>query len=101
MHVLPGVHEKTNTAQGTDCVTLSQFISPPQGPYFAPPYEPLPPDVRFIYNGSPMDLSLKAEEAAGFFAKMLDHEYTTKDVFCQNFFQDWRKVCDWETSSWF
>ncbi len=40
-----------------------------------------------------MKLSPKAEEAAGFFAKMLDHEYTTKDVFCNNFFQDWRRVC--------
>lgn len=39
-----------------------------------------------------MDLSLKAEEAAGFFAKMLDHDYTKKRIFCDNFFQDWRKV---------
>ena len=39
-----------------------------------------------------MKLSEKAEEAAGFFAKMLDHDYTKKDIFCQNFFQDWRKV---------
>jgi len=38
-----------------------------------------------------MDLSLKAEEAAGFFAKMLDHDYTKKRIFCDNFFQDWRK----------
>ena len=65
---------------------------PPQGPYFAPLYEPLPEDVQFIYDGVPMKLSEKAEEAAGFFAKMLDHEYTKKDIFCQNFFQDWRKV---------
>jgi hypothetical protein len=44
-----------------------------------------------------MALSEKAEEAAGFFAKMLDHEYTSKDVFCDNFFHDWRKVggCVW------
>ena len=40
-----------------------------------------------------MELSEKAEEAAGFFAKMLDHDYTKKDIFCNNFFQDWRKVC--------
>lgn len=63
-----------------------------QGPYFAPPYEPLPEGVNFRYNGQVMALSSKAEEAAGFFGKMLDHEYTTKDVFCKNFFQDWRKV---------
>lgn len=39
-----------------------------------------------------MKLSEGAEEAATFFAKMLDHDYTKKDVFCQNFFADWRKV---------
>ena len=63
-----------------------------QGPYFAPPYERLPDDVRFVYDGREMELSQNAEEAAGFFAKMLDHDYTSKDVFCDNFFQDWRKV---------
>ena len=39
-----------------------------------------------------MALSLGAEEAGGFFAKMLDHDYTKKEVFCRNFFTDWRKV---------
>lgn len=39
-----------------------------------------------------MKLSEGAEEAATFFAKMLDHDYTKKDVFCANFFADWRKV---------
>ena len=68
------------------------YFYPWQGPYFAPPYEPLPPDVQFSYNGQPMELSEKAEEAAGFFAKMLDHDYTKKDIFCKNFFEDWRKV---------
>ena len=42
--------------------------------------------------GEVMELSEAAEEAATFFAKMLDHDYTTKDVFCNNFFADWRKV---------
>jgi len=40
-----------------------------------------------------MKLSTKAEEVATFFAKMLDHEYTTKEIFRKNFFKDWRKVC--------
>ncbi|XP_011404857.2 PREDICTED: DNA topoisomerase I, mitochondrial-like [Amphimedon queenslandica] len=62
-----------------------------KGPYFAPPYERLPSDVKFYYNGKPMKLSEAAEEAATFFAKMLDHDYTSKDVFCNNFFADWRK----------
>lgn len=39
-----------------------------------------------------MKLSLAAEEVAVFFAQMLDHEYTTKEVFRENFFKDWRKV---------
>lgn len=42
--------------------------------------------------GKVMKLSPKAEEVATFFAKMLDHEYTTKEVFRKNFFKDWRKV---------
>lgn len=41
-----------------------------------------------------MKLSTAAEEVALFFAQMLDHEYTTKDVFRNNFFRDWRKVRD-------
>ncbi|XP_066527172.1 DNA topoisomerase I, like [Hoplias malabaricus] len=62
-----------------------------KGPVFAPPYEPLPSKVRFYYDGKPMSLSPEAEEVATFFAKMLDHEYTTKDIFRKNFFKDWRK----------
>ncbi|KAG8431584.1 hypothetical protein GDO86_018106 [Hymenochirus boettgeri] len=61
-----------------------------KGPYFAPPYEPLPDDVNFYYDGKPMKLSPEAEEVATFFAKMLDHEYTTKEVFQKNFFADWK-----------
>lgn len=37
-------------------------------------------------------MSEEAEEVAGFYAKMLDHDYTTKDIFNTNFFKDWRKV---------
>lgn len=39
-----------------------------------------------------MKLSPGAEEVATFYAKMLDHEYTSKDIFRKNFFKDWRKV---------
>ncbi|XP_035242907.1 DNA topoisomerase I, like isoform X1 [Anguilla anguilla] len=62
-----------------------------KGPVFAPPYEPLPNKVKFYYDGKHFKLSEKAEEVATFFAKMLDHEYTTKDIFRKNFFKDWRK----------
>lgn len=62
------------------------------GPYFAPAYDPLPKHVRFYYDGKPMKLSLEAEEVATFYAKMLDHEYTSKEAFNKNYFGDWRKV---------
>ncbi|KAL2091318.1 hypothetical protein ACEWY4_013581 [Coilia grayii] len=62
-----------------------------KGPVFAPPYDPLPSNVKFYYDGKHMKLSPNAEEVATFFAKMLDHDYTTKDIFRKNFFKDWRK----------
>lgn len=46
----------------------------------------------FVALGKKVKLSLAAEEVAVFFAQMLDHEYTTKKVFRENFFKDWRKV---------
>uniref|UniRef100_A0A672JBG0 DNA topoisomerase I n=1 Tax=Salarias fasciatus TaxID=181472 RepID=A0A672JBG0_SALFA len=70
-----------------------------KGPVFAPPYEPLPGKVKFYYDGKPMKLSAPAEEVATFFAKMLDHEYTTKDIFRKNFFKDWRKEMTSEEKS--
>ncbi|KAF3689098.1 DNA topoisomerase 1 [Channa argus] len=62
-----------------------------KGPYFPPEYQPLPDNVHFYYDGKKVKLSLAAEEVAVFFAQMLDHEYTTKKVFRENFFKDWRK----------
>ncbi|XP_051879641.1 DNA topoisomerase I, mitochondrial-like isoform X2 [Pristis pectinata] len=62
-----------------------------KGPLFAPEYESLPSGVNFYYNGNQMKLTPAAEEMATFFAKMLDHEYTTKAIFRQNFFEDWRQ----------
>ncbi|XP_044750528.1 DNA topoisomerase I, mitochondrial isoform X1 [Coccinella septempunctata] len=63
-----------------------------KGPVFAPDYEPLPSNVKFFYNGEEMKLSEPAEEVAGFYARMLDHDYTSKEIFNTNFFKDWRKV---------
>ena len=45
--------------------------------------------------GKLLRLSAPAEEVATFFAKMLDHEYTTKEMFRKNFYKDWRKVGSW------
>jgi DNA topoisomerase-1 len=63
-----------------------------KGPLFAPDYEPLPKHVHFYYDGKKMKLSPETEEVATFYGRMLDHDYTTKDVFNKNFFKDWRKV---------
>ncbi|VDD91647.1 unnamed protein product [Enterobius vermicularis] len=65
-----------------------------KGPLFAPPYVPLPDSVKFSYDGKELKLSELAEEVAGFYARMLDHEYTSKDIFNNNFFKDWRKAID-------
>ncbi|XP_012542563.1 DNA topoisomerase I, mitochondrial isoform X1 [Monomorium pharaonis] len=63
-----------------------------KGPVFAPPYEPLPSSVKFYYNNKEIKLSPETEEVATFYARMLEHDYTTKSVFNNNFFHDWREV---------
>jgi DNA topoisomerase-1 len=80
--------EEIKTDNGVKWTTLEH-----KGPVFAPPYEPLPADVVFRYDGKVMKLSEETEEVATFYAKMLDHEYTTRDIFNKNFFKDWRGVC--------
>merc|ERR1711913_109645 len=67
-----------------------------KGPVFADPYIPVPKGVKFLYKGEHMALSEKAEEVAGFYARMLDHDYTTKEIFNNNFFKDWRKQMNHE-----
>ena len=39
-----------------------------------------------------MKLRPESEEVMTFYAKMLDHDYTKKDIFNENFFRDWRTV---------
>merc|ERR1711936_1284361 len=63
-----------------------------KGPYFCTPYEPLPDEVRFWYDGKVLRLTEETEECATFYGRMLDHDYTTKEVFNKNFFKDWRKT---------
>ncbi|XP_075158687.1 DNA topoisomerase 1 isoform X2 [Haematobia irritans] len=63
-----------------------------KGPVFAPPYERLPRNVRFFYDGKPMQLTEATEEAATFYAKMLNHDYCTRQIFNDNFFKDFRKT---------
>lgn len=63
-----------------------------KGPIFPPEYKALPDNVRFIYDKKEIKLSLAAEEVAGFYAKMLNHSYTEKKKFNENFFTDWCNV---------
>ncbi|XP_062848150.1 DNA topoisomerase I, mitochondrial [Trichomycterus rosablanca] len=63
-----------------------------KGLLFPPEYEPLPSDVSFVYDGKPVKLSLATEEVATFYAKMLEHDYTSKEIFQNNFFTDWKEV---------
>lgn len=62
------------------------------GPRFPPPYEPLPRDVKMKYNGKPVDLPPKAEEAALFYAVKLETPYVKDPTFNTNFFRDFQDI---------
>ncbi|CAF0773645.1 unnamed protein product [Rotaria sordida] len=62
-----------------------------KGPLFPPPYESLPSHVKFFYNGTEVKLKEPAEEIMTFYSRMLDHDYTSKEIFNNNFMSDWRK----------
>uniref|UniRef100_A0A8C4W507 DNA topoisomerase 1 n=1 Tax=Gopherus evgoodei TaxID=1825980 RepID=A0A8C4W507_9SAUR len=60
------------------------------GPAFPPPYERLPNNIKFYYNGESVTLNSEAEEVASLYAKMLDHKLTRDETFRKNFFTDWK-----------
>ncbi|CUA66759.1 DNA topoisomerase I [Rhizoctonia solani] len=62
------------------------------GVLFPPPYEPLPKNVKMLYNGKEVDLSPEPEELAGWFAALLETEHAADEVFQKNFFGDWQAV---------
>ncbi|KAI0978148.1 hypothetical protein GJ496_011121 [Pomphorhynchus laevis] len=62
------------------------------GPVFADPYQRLPSNVKFYYDGNPILLSEAAEEAMTFYSKMINHDYTKKALFNKNFMEDWRSM---------
>lgn len=35
--------------------------------------------------------SIVYSQVASYYARMLDHDYTSKEIFNKNFFEDWRK----------
>lgn len=62
------------------------------GVMFPPPYEPLPTNVKLIYDGVPVTLPPEAEEVAGFFGVMINTDHAKNPVFQKNFFADFKKV---------
>jgi DNA topoisomerase-1 len=62
------------------------------GVLFPPPYEPLPSDVKMLYNGVPITLPVEAEEVAGFFGAMIETTHAKNPKFVENFFKDFQEV---------
>ncbi|KAH8676645.1 hypothetical protein BGZ60DRAFT_403016 [Tricladium varicosporioides] len=59
------------------------------GVVFPPEYERLPKNVKLIYDGTPLTLSVEAEEIAGFFGAMLNSTHNVENpTFQKNFFTD-------------
>ena len=63
------------------------------GVLFPPEYEPLPKNVKLVYDGTPVTLHIEAEEVAGFFGAMLNSTHNVENpVFQKNFFNDFKDV---------
>ncbi|KAK4337431.1 hypothetical protein RND71_043635 [Anisodus tanguticus] len=85
-HIWKWWEEMNNNDNSVKWQTLSH-----KGPVFAPLYEKLPDRVKFYYDGKVVKLQPKSEEVATFYGRMIDHDYTTKKAFNDNFFHDWKK----------
>ncbi|KAF3001978.1 DNA topoisomerase 1 [Curvularia kusanoi] len=65
------------------------------GVVFPPEYEPLPKNVKLIYDGTPVSLHPEAEEIAGFYGGMLNSTHNVENpTFNKNFFEDFVAVLD-------
>ncbi|KAL8714763.1 MAG: hypothetical protein Q9220_001276 [cf. Caloplaca sp. 1 TL-2023] len=63
------------------------------GVVFPPPYEPLPKNVKMLYNSKPVSLAPEAEEIATFFGSMLNSAHNVENpTFQENFFADFRET---------
>ncbi|KAI9684090.1 MAG: DNA topoisomerase 1 [Trizodia sp. TS-e1964] len=61
------------------------------GVLFPPEYEPLPSNVKLLYDGVPVTLHPNSEEIAGFFGAMLNSTVNvTNETFVKNFFTDFK-----------
>ncbi|KAI5310803.1 DNA topoisomerase 1 [Ascosphaera atra] len=63
------------------------------GVVFPPEYEPLPSNVKLVYDGTPVNLHPEAEEVATFFGTMLNSTHNVENpTFQKNFFGDFRDI---------
>ncbi|KAL9106432.1 MAG: hypothetical protein Q9227_008520 [Pyrenula ochraceoflavens] len=64
-----------------------------QGVVFPPPHEPLPKNVKLIYDGTKVNLHPDAEEVACFFGSMLNSTHNVENpTFQKNFMHDFKEV---------
>jgi DNA topoisomerase-1 len=65
------------------------------GVVFPPPYQPLPSNVKLIYDGTAVTLHPDAEEIAGFYGAMLNSTVNvSNDTFNKNFFTDFKALLE-------
>lgn len=65
------------------------------GVVFPPDYEPLPKNVKMLYDGTPVSLHLDAEEIAYSFGSMLNSTHNVENLtFQKNFFSDFKEMLD-------
>jgi DNA topoisomerase-1 len=65
------------------------------GVVFPPEYEPLPPNVKMLYDGVPVTLDPAAEEIAHAFGGMLNSAHNVENpTFQKNFFSDFKEMLD-------
>ncbi|TWU76841.1 DNA topoisomerase 1 [Metarhizium rileyi] len=65
------------------------------GVLFAPEYEPLPKNVKLLYDGKPVTLNKEAEEVATFWVAMMtpaSSHHLDNPVFRNNFFTDFSEL---------
>jgi len=65
------------------------------GVVFAPDYEPLPKNVKLVYDGVPVTLPPESEEVATFYGAMLNSTHNVENpTFNKNFFTDFKAILD-------
>ncbi|CAK4031380.1 DNA topoisomerase 1 [Lecanosticta acicola] len=65
------------------------------GVVFPPEYEPLPSNVKMLYDGVPVSMHKDAEEIAHGFGSMLNSEHNVQNpTFQKNFFADFKEMLD-------